>query len=129
MNSVFNTGLNFWQIIIGVITLTFSFVAIKVAINFDVNKFLERKDKRLDTKIKNTCPHVEINQEDGKHFSIKSLFESPPGTHRWICQRCGLIRNHNNEYEKEYEYWGSNTDKYLKRMEEFEKLLKKGGAL
>jgi hypothetical protein len=129
MNEVFDTGMQFWQLILLIITVVASFVVVKFAISFDVNKYLERKDKRLDRKIKNVCPHVEINQEDKEYFSIKSLFESPPGSHKWQCRKCGLIRNHNNDYEKEYEYWGSHTSEYLDRIKQFEKLLKKAGAL
>lgn len=129
MNGVFNTGITFWQLLVLMITAVLTVVAVKIAVNFDINKFLERKDKRLDRKIKNICPHVEIAQEDKEHFSIKSLFESPPGTHQWQCQRCGLVRNHNNDYEKEYKYWGEHIKEYKERTKKFEKLLKKGGAL
>ena len=129
VNGVFNTGLSFWELI-GLIGATvLAIVTIKVVISFDINKFLERKDKRLDSKIKNICPHVEIAHAGDKQFSIQSLFESPPGTHLWQCRRCGLIRNNGGDYEKEYVYWGEHIDEYLNRMKEFEKLLKKGGAL
>lgn len=129
MSGIANTGIQFWQLLLLIITVVASFVVIKFAISFDLNKYLERKDRRLERKIKNTCPHVEINQENDKQFSITSLFESPPGTLQWQCQRCGLIKNHNNDYAKVCEYWGNNTDEYIKRMNQFNKLLKKGGAL
>lgn len=129
MNGVLNTGLTFWQIIVGIFVLTLSIVTIKIAVSFDFNKYLERKDKRLDHNIKNVCPHVEIDKADKNHFSIKSLFESPPGTTSWICSRCGLIKNHNNDYEVQYKYWGEHLDEYIERIKKFEKLLKKGGAL
>lgn len=129
MNGVLGTGLEFWHIIGLIFAFTASVVAIKITFSFDFNKFLERKDKRLDQKIKNVCPHVEIKQEDGEHFSIKSLFESPPGTHQWQCQRCGLVRNHNDDYEKQYEYWSDHAGEYIERVKKFQKLLKKGGAV
>lgn len=129
MNGVLNTGLEFWQLIVGIIVITLSIVTIKIAISFDLNKFLERKDSRLSKKIKNTCPHVEIEQVDKENFSIKSLFESPAGTLQWQCQRCGLKRNHNDDYKKVCEYWGNHTDEYVERMKQFQKLLKKGGAV
>lgn len=129
MSGVLGTGLEFWQIIGLIFAFTASVVAIKITFSFDFNKFLERKDQRLNKKVKNTCPHVEIRQEDKEHFSITSLFESPSGTTKWQCQRCGLVRNHNNDYEEVCEYWGNHTDEYIERMKKFEKLLKKGGAL
>ena len=129
MNGVFNTGLSFWELIGLMIAAVLAIITVKVVVNFDINKFLDRKDKRLDGKIKNICPHVEIEPVDDKQLSIQSLFESPPGTHLWQCRRCGLVRNNGGGYEKEYTYWGDHLDEYLNRMKEFEKLLKKGGTL
>jgi hypothetical protein len=129
MNGLFNTGLTFWQLIIAILTITFSIITIKIAVSFDINKYLKRKDERLERKMKNVCPHVKIRQEDNSHYSIRSLMESPMGTHKWQCQRRGLIRNHNNDYEKQYEYWNNNIDEYVERVKQFERLLKKGGAL
>lgn len=129
VNGVFNTGLSFWKLM-GLIGATvLAIVTIKVVVSFDINKFLDRKDKRLGGKIKNICPHVEIEPSGDRQFSIQSLFESPPGTHLWQCRQCGLVRNSGGDYEKEYTYWGEHLDEYLSRTEEFEKLLKKDGAL
>lgn len=50
VNGVFNTGLSFWELI-GLIGATvLAIVTIKVVVSFDINKFLERKDKRLMVK-------------------------------------------------------------------------------
>lgn len=133
MNGVLNTGLSFWQLIVGIIVLALSIVTIKIAINFDLNKYLERKDTRVDKKIKNSCTHMNmelVGRGEGNkaEYSIKSLFESPPGTHQWQCQRCGLIRNHDNDYEKRAEYYAQNPDEYINMNKKFHKLLKKNGA-
>ena len=132
MNGIFNTGLSFWQFIGAVFALTISVITIKVAISFDLNKYLARKDKRLDQKIKNSCTHMNMElvgrEGDEAQYSIQSLFESPPGTHQWQCQRCGLVRNHDNDYEKRAEYFAKNPDEYVKKNQKFQKLLKKGGA-
>ena len=133
MNGILNTGLSFWQLISGVILLTFSAIAIKITFNFDFNKYLERRDKRLDQKIKNTCTHMNMEligrgEGDKAQYSFQSLFESPPGTSQWQCQRCGLIRNHDNDYEKRAEYYAQNPDEYIKMNKKFHKLLKKNGA-
>ena len=109
MNGIFNSGLSFWQFIIGIITITASLVTIKLAINFDINKYLERKDQRLSKKLRNTCTHIQMefvrkDENNIPEYMIQSLFESPSGTTQWQCQKCGLIRNHNNDYKKQYEY-------------------------
>lgn len=129
MDGIFNTGLQFWEVVGLIFAFTASIVAIKITFSFDFNKFLERKDKRLQGKVQNICPHVEIKQERDDRLSIQSLFESPPGTLQWQCRKCGLIRNHNTDYEKEYEYWGNHMDEYISRLKKFQKLLKKGGVL
>lgn len=128
-NGIFNTDLSSWELIGLIFATIFAVVAIKIVISLDLNKLLDRKDKRLENKIRNVCPHVEIEPSGDKQFFIQSLFESPPGTHLWQCRKCGLVRNNRGDYEKEYAYWGEHLDEYLSRMKEFEKLLKKGGAL
>lgn len=133
MNGVFNTGLSFWQLIGAIFVLAFSIVAVKIAISFDINKYLERRDKKNTQKLKNACTHMimePVGQEDGQPlYKFQSLFESPPGTHQWQCQRCGLIRNHSNDYEERAEYYAKHPDQYLKQNEKFSKLLKKSGQV
>jgi hypothetical protein len=133
MSGIFNTGLSFWQLIGAILVLAISAIAVKITFNFDLNKYLERKDKRLDRKIKNACTHMHmelIGSAEGNkaQYSFQSLFESPPGTHQWQCQRCGLIRNHDNDYERRAEYYAQNPDEYIKMNKKFQKLLKKNGA-
>lgn len=127
MNGIFNTGLSFWQLIGAIVTLTFSVIAVKITFNFDFNKYLERKDKKITQKLKNVCTHLEMLPADDGNFQIRSLFESPAGTHQWQCQRCGLIRNHDNDYEERAEYFAKNPKEYLERNKKFSKLLKKSG--
>ncbi len=132
MSGIFNTGMTYWQFIGGIVALAFSVVAVKIAIKFDLNKYLERKDKKLDLKMKNTCTHVYMElagQEDGiPLYKFESLFESPSGTLQWQCQRCGLVRNHNNDYEAHAQYYAQNPNEYTKKNKKFQKLLKKNGA-
>ena len=132
MDGVFNTGLSFGQFIVVVLTMILGAIAIRVTFNFDVNKYLERRDRRLEQKLKNTCTHLNMEyagQEEGKPlYKIQSLFESPSGTLQWQCQRCGLVRSHNNDYDKRAEYFAKNPDEYVKLHKKFQKLLKKNGA-
>lgn len=129
MNGVFNTGLSFWQFCAVIILAVISIIAIRIT--FDLNKFLERRDKNLLQKLKNACTHMAMEpagQEEGLPiFHCQSLFESPVGTLQWQCQRCGLVRNHNNDYEQTAEYYAKNPDKYLEKQKKFQKLLKKAG--
>jgi len=134
MGGIFNTGLSFWQLVVLLAAFTASVIAVKITFNFDLNKFLDRRDKRLDKKIKNTCTHIQMefikkDERGMPEYKIQSLFESPPGTHQWQCQKCGLVRNHNNDYEEQYEYYAENADEYIKRNRKFQKLIKKAGAV
>lgn len=128
MGEAFNTGLNFWQIVGIIFALTVSVIVVKITLSFDFNKYLDRKDKKLAQKLKNACTHMEMTPLANNEFQFKSLLESPPGTHQWQCQRCGLIRNHNNDYEERAQYYANNPDKYIEQTKKFRKLLKKGGV-
>ncbi|HYH74669.1 MAG TPA: hypothetical protein VD735_01780 [Candidatus Saccharimonadales bacterium] len=133
MDGIFNTGVSFWQFVGGVILLAISVIAVRITFNFDVNQYLVRKDKKLDRKIKNACTHLHmelVGKDDGMPlYSVQSLFESPPGTHKWQCQRCGLIKNHDNDSDKRAEYYAKNPDEYIKMNKKFQKLIRKGGAV
>lgn len=127
MNGVFNTGMTFSEFIGAIIVLVLGVIAVRVSLTFDINKFLERRDKKLSQRLKNTCTHLEMLPTEDGQFQIRSLFESPPGTLKWQCQRCGLIANHDNDFESRAEYYSKNPEKYLAKYKEFHKLLKKSG--
>ncbi|MEA2041833.1 MAG: hypothetical protein U9N85_04695 [Bacteroidota bacterium] len=95
-------ALSFTQIIIIIISLFFGIIAVKFAINFDLNKYLERKDKKLDAKIKNTCLPMKLLYDEKQNGVIyKNFFESPFGTLQWQCQRCGVTYNHIDQDEQQ----------------------------
>ena len=125
-------ALSFTQIIIIIISLFLGIIAVKIAINFDINKYLERKDKLLDQKIKNTCLHMELSyDEQQKGVIYKSFFVSPSGTLQWQCQRCGFICNHidQDDQYKTAQYYLNNSKEYKKQQGKFYKLLKKKGIV
>ncbi|HVE80862.1 MAG TPA: hypothetical protein VNA68_01845 [Candidatus Dormibacteraeota bacterium] len=128
MDSV-NIGLSFWQIIGIIFAAAISIIAVKITLSFDFNKYLERKDKKLAQKLKNACTHMEMTPSANNQFQLKSLFESPSGTLQWQCQRCGGVRNHNNDYEERAQYYADNPDKYIEQNKKFQKLLKKSGMI
>ncbi len=133
MSNFLNTGLGFWEIIGVIVTLVVSVIAIKITFSFDLNKYLERKDKKNELKLKNACPHISIEpgkkEGDKRQYKVQSLFESPAGTLQWQCQKCGLIRNHNNDYDERAQYYADNYGQYVEDMKKFRKLLKKSGAI
>ena len=129
MVGLFNTGINFWQAIGLIFAVATSIIAVRVTLSFDFNKYLERQDDKNVQKLKNACSHLEMTPLKNRQFQFKSLFESPPGTQRWQCQRCGLIRNHNNDYKERTQYFADHPDKFLEQRKKFQKLLKESGML
>lgn len=131
MSGVFNTGLNFWQFIGFFVLAVISIIAIRIS--FDINKFLERRDKKMQQKLKNACTHMIMEDKGGDGdkplFVVHSLFESPPGTCQWQCQRCGLIKNNNDDFNQRAEYFAKHPDVYLEQQKRFQKLLKKSGMI
>lgn len=129
MGGLFNTGISFWQAIGIIFAFAASIIAVRVTFSFDFNKYLKRRDDKNSQKLKNACTHLDMMPLENRQFQFKSLFESPMGTAQWQCQRCGLIRNHNNDYEERAQYFANHPDKFLEQRKKFQKLLKKSGML
>lgn len=130
MNGVLNTGLDFWQIIVGMVVVVFSVIAIKIAISFDMNKFLERKDKQNLQKLKNACPHFSITTLEGNEFEVRSLFYKPAGTFQHVCRQCGLVTALDMEqHERQASYYVKNPSELIKDQERLTKLAKKSGKI
>src|SRR5258708_6083264 len=102
MNGILKTGLEFWQLIVAIVVVVFSIVAIKISLNFDLNKYLESRRKSYTQKLKSACTHVELSPgDDGKMIQARHLYISPPGTIQWHCQRCGHVAyRQGDEFEK-----------------------------
>jgi hypothetical protein len=128
MNGVLNTGLEFWQLIVAILAVIFGAIAVKISFNFDINRYLENREKSNMQKIKNVCPHFEMIPLKNNQIEARSLFISPPGTLQHQCRRCGLITYLDIEqHERQAEHYLKNPDEYLKANKKFSKLLKKSG--
>ena len=64
-------------------------MVIKVGLKFDINKWLERRDKRLATRMMNACPHWAVTGVRDEGIEVRCLYNSPFGTTQWFCQQCG----------------------------------------
>ena len=86
-SGAFNTGLEWWQLLFVIIGSALSIVVVRIAISFDINKFLDRRDKKLRQKLRNACTHLDmesVGREGNRmNYKIQSLFESPSGTLKW----------------------------------------------
>lgn len=130
MNGVFGSGLSFWQLIFIMLTFVVSFVAIRISLKFDVNKYLDSRKSSYTQKLINACTHVQIKHLSGDKFEGRSMYISPPGTIQWQCQRCGHVTHRQgDEFERELEYYMSNIEEYKMKNDRFIKLLKKSGQI
>ncbi len=121
---------SFTEILLTIIAIAISVIAIKITFSFNLNEYLEYRDKKLKDKIKNYCTHAEIVDIDGK-IEIQSTFVSPSGTLNWVCQRCGLQLLHLDKKKetKRLEYFLKNPKEFKKQESQFKKLIKKAGLL
>lgn len=130
MSGIFNTGLEFWQIIVAIVVMTLSIVTIKVAISFNLNEFLERRDKNNLIKIKNACPHFALVMLEGREFEVRSLFYKPFGTLDHICRQCGLQTALDMEqHERQANYYVKYPEILAKEQEKLTSLAKKSGKI
>lgn len=124
---------NFGNFALLIIVIAVSIVAVKIGITFDINKYLEQRKKTHLSKAQNLCPHLEFDilDQDNNNRQInvqyRSLFESPSGTTKWICSRCGSVRNNvdENQIAQQAQHYLSNTDLYQKTMKRYNKHMKK----
>jgi hypothetical protein len=129
MSGILNTGLSFWQFVGVIATFVATFIAIKVSLSFDVNKYLDSRKKAYMVKLRNACTHVDFVKAHG-NIVVRTLFVSPPGTVQWQCQRCGVAKfMQDGELESYRDYYVENPDEYRKREKRFLKLAKKAGII
>lgn len=129
-SGAFNTGLEWWQLLFVIIGSALSIVIVKIAISFDVNKFLERRDTNNLTKLRNACPHFMISAVENNQFEVRSLYYKPAGTFNHVCRQCGLVNLLDIEqHERDANYYIKNPEALIERQEKFAKLAKKFGKV
>ena len=130
MNGVFNTGLEFWQIIVGIAVAILAIVTVKIAVSFDVNKYLDRRDKKNLLKLKNACPHFALIGLEGREFEVRSLFYKPAVTLDHVCRQCGLQTALDLEqHERQANYYVKHPPELINDQKRLTKLAKKSGKI
>ena len=108
-------------------TAILAITAVKIAISFDLNRWLEQRREWQTQRLKALCPHVTLElADDGKGFWIRPLMLSPPGTMMWVCERCGLKAHSEDLIEalmRQYNKEG--MEALIKRERKFQKYAKK----
>lgn len=129
MNGLLNTGIEFWQAIVGFLVLVLGVIGIRIGFQLDVNQFLEKRKESYIAKSRNACTHMQlVKVENG--YAFQSLMVSPPGTLAWRCQRCGLSTHpQEGQFERDADYYQKHMDVFKKKEKRFRKMLKKGGMI
>ena len=116
---------NFVQVVSIVVLILVGIVVVRFAISFDVNAWLQERSNRRRDSLKLLCPHTEIWVNERNELIVKSYFQSPSGTLDWICSKCQL-RTHSQELPDEIaNYYAQNPKIYSKKLNQFEKRIKK----
>ena len=84
----------------------------------------ETRQKRIRTKLQNTCPHIHLSFGQDKTVFFKPLFVSPPGTVNWICGQCQLMTT---KEMSDLLINGLTVDYVLEKQKQFNRLMKKHG--
>ena len=112
----------FW--LITVVSFLLTAVAVRIGLNFDLNKYLETRREHQKEKLRILCPHAQIVEKNGEPFVIPT-FETPSGTHNWICQRCGMESLGSGPFDIKMESYRRNPKLILLAEKQFQKFAKK----
>ena len=107
-----------------VVVILIGVVLIKFVVSFDLNKYLEFRNKRRKEIFQANCPHCVIEYTDGE-FSIKSLFHSPLGRIQWQCSRCAKIVDVEKSAIDSLDFWTRNPKLLLMRQKRIAKLARR----
>lgn len=107
-------------------------VSIKIAVSFDVNKFIDQRKRSHLNKAQSACPHVYFEIQslpDGKSGTVTtySYLETTFGTTKWRCTKCGCVFLNSNEEDVERlgKYYIEHPHEYAKVMKKVNKHIRK----
>ena len=117
---------NFGIIFACAMLLIMTIFAVKVAITFDLNKYLESRKKKHLAIAQNLCLHMEPYVK-GKKVGFKPFLFSPSGTPDYYCQKCGARFLYVDEEElmKNALYYTKNAKIYKKTLKKYNRHMKK----
>ena len=126
--------LSFWQlcllVAISAIPVSTGLFALRVAVNFDLNAWVKRRDERRLSRVRALCPHVALKTVVDPSSGEKRIRAigptSPPGSTEFVCQRCGLRFIGGEHQAQEFvDLYVKNPTLWMKDEARFEKAAKK----
>lgn len=118
--------MEFYQIVILVIIAA---VAVRISFKFDLNRYLENRRKIKMDKLSNICPHCNMELLDNNQIKVQSYFSSPIGTSKWICSRCHLVVESEDDVKRLMAHFTKNPELWIKEEKKFVKQMKKLGLV
>ena len=113
------------EILMAILIVIFSYIAIKISFQFDINLYLKEKREIKMNQLKNICPHTRVIDFQDKHIQMQSLFSSPVGTRSWICNQCGLVVDSDEVANELMVNYAKNPMRLLEKQKKFIKNAKK----
>lgn len=126
-------GQHFGWFLASVLFLVLSIFAIKLAISFDINRFIDQRKSRHLHLARSMCPHfcftgeVKNMTDRSGVVEYESLLQSPPGTILWRCKYCGATFPDVNRAPtaRLATYYVDHIDEYCKTMNKVDKHIRK----
>lgn len=117
--------MEWWFIPLTILSLAFLIIAVRIAVSFDINKWMESKRAVQEEKLKNICPHVYISSPNGRKIRLISHFHSPSGTIAYVCNQCGFITWDSSVPDMLLMQWGQNPSELIKQQKKFIRLARR----
>ena len=118
-----------WRfILVLIIGLIGTILAVKVRVNFDLNKWSESRREQRVSRLRDLCPHMIVEQSTTENEFIGiSTFSSPAGTTAWLCSLCGIQTWDRDYVRRVHRYWLDNPKQLATRFKEIDDLKRKLG--
>ena len=115
--------------IASVVVAVVGIIAIRIAFKFDLNQWLERRDRKAALRLQNTCPHMTVEYAiESDQLKVESFFVSPSMTTDWICSQCRMVIPSNLMIPK-YPTSLKEIKEVVEAQKKFIKLAEKAGLL
>ena len=110
---------------LGILLTVLAAIAIKIGVQFDINRYMEFRREKIRRKIQTLCPHAYLAISESGEESIESSFHSPFGAYFWECSTCGIKTHSKSVPTKIMLEWTRDPDGLMKCTEEFNREFRK----
>ena len=114
-----------WEIVVVVVAIAVAFIAVRLSVSFDVNKWLKSRRERDEERLRLLCPHSRIVRIDDE-YAVESYFYPLPGIMGVLgCSQCGQQIANPHIAQELSKQWVSNVKGLEGQQKEFDELRRK----